>query len=218
MSKRNIFLNKIGLITASFYIKLNGYRICQAISAEERRQSFRLRWEVYLKAGYISPSDYPSKEIQDAYENQSVIFMVCWHDKPVGTIRLTPIHSGSPVFELFNIEEKLDESSTMEIGRLAILEEHRTKSRAATFGLIWAAYTYSQQNGVHWWIGFAPHFLLRSFRPFVNYQLLKTNSVTANNLRARQQLPGYFDKYHNKLAAFKINVDEIKPWRWKKSK
>ena len=218
MNHKYKLLNKLSLFVIYIYVRLNGYRTCKARTEDELRTAFRLRWKIYTEAGYVSGYDYPDGEIKDRYDKEAIIFIVCYHRLPVGTVRLIPIRKGAPIFEFFNIVGQLDKATTAEIGRLAVLKKYRTRDRAATLGLILETYSYSVREKINYWIGFAPRQLLRTFNPFVKYELLEIQSPTLDNLRAREHHAGYFNRYKKDLVVFKINVNEIKPWRWKKSR
>lgn len=112
------------------------YQVIIADTPEARRIHHRIRYAVYcLETGYEDPADYPTGEERDAWDEQSVHFLVR-HRKSgdwVAAMRLVvpsgielPIHGISGV----RVQPELS-GHVAEVSRLCILGAHRSKQPAA---------------------------------------------------------------------------------------
>lgn len=208
----NRIAHLFGTITLDLFVRGHGYTIKIANDDKSLMDAAFIRYAVYSEAGYIDSAQYPSGAMKDEYDNHSVTFVAYHNDHPVGTIRLTPLALGSPVMDLFNLLEVPPLNQTMEIGRFAVLPQAR--GGIASLGLVHEIYRYSCGHDVQWWVGYAPRHVLRRFRKVFRYDTLPIGPLTPRNAEARQKMPGYFQRYGNRIVVFRSKVSDVINWRW----
>ena len=199
----------------NWYPKLLGYTFRRAVTEKDFEIACSIRHAVYTKCGYLAAGEQWENKFHDKYDDISVTFLAFYKRTPIGTIRLTNTRQGSPVFEHFNIinAEALMSEACWEIGRFAVLEEYRKSRRFASVGLIGMCYYHSLANDIHRWVGYGPHYILKSFMLFTKPKTLPLGVLSEAHQEARQVLSGYFHKHGDHLVVFSINIAKTKPWR-----
>lgn len=198
-----------------WYPTLHGYTFRRAVTEKDFEVACSIRHIVYTECGYLDAGEHCENRFHDKYDDVSVTFLAFYKSTPIGTIRLTNTCQGSPVFEHFNIigAEELMGETCCEIGRFAVLEEYRKSKRFASVGLIGMCYYHSLGNNIHRWVGYGPHYILKSFLQFTKPKTLPLGLPSAAHLEAREPLSGYFHKHGDHLVVFSINIARTKPWR-----
>jgi len=204
-----------GLKSFEIFAYLQGYTFRVAQSLSDLEAVYQIRWEVYREAGYIHPASFPDRRMKDRFDEWSFNLLAFHKEKPVGTLRLTPLYKGSPILELFSVAKWPDPQRTMEIGRFAVLAEER-RSRLVALGLIGKMTEWSLKNHFDWWVGYAPHPLLKTFRPLFRYEVLPTLPLGEREKQARQVMAGYFKRYEKWLVVFQSRVEWVTSWHWRK--
>lgn len=199
----------------NWYPKLLGYTFRRAVTEKDFEIACSIRHAVYTECGYLAAGEQWENKFHDKYDDISVTFLAFYKRTPIGTIRLTNTRQGSPVFEHFNIinAEALMSEACWEIGRFAVLEEYRKSRRFASVGLIGMCYYHSLANDIHRWVGYGPHYILKSFMLFTKPKTLPLGVLSEAHQEARQVLSGYFHKHGDHLVVFSINIAKTKPWR-----
>lgn len=201
----------ISLKAAANYARLwvKGYKWGQASTAEELRAVYKLRYDVYLEAGYIKPN---SEELwKDEYDENSVNFYI--KDKEgiyVGAIRLTlGSGKGMPVESYFNLKKKIvGRDHVVEPTRLVIKKEMRGGKRYLMFALGSLIYQYSRKKGITHWYATLPPKLASSFTRFgVEFRKLEQDTPTAKHLEARKEIAGYFEQ--QKLQPYLLDLNDV---------
>ena len=205
-----------GLKSFEIYARSQGYVFREARSKQDLEAVYQIRWKVYKEAGYISPQAYPEQRMSDRFDAWSINLVALYGGKPVGTLRLTPLEKGSPLLDLFAVKELPEYYRTMEIGRFAVLSEARS-SRMVAIGLIGKMSEISLRKKIEWWVGYAPHPLLKTFRKLFRYEVLPTLPVGAKEKAARQSMAGYFQRYERWLVVFQSRVEWVTSWRWREA-
>jgi len=205
---------KLALKHFELYARLRGYTFQIAKDATELEAVYQIRWKVYSEAGYIPPETFRDRRMVDKYDEWSVNFIGFYHEKPVGTIRLTPLSKGSPILNAFVVEKWPDARSTMEIGRFAVLPEVR-HTRIVAVGLVGQMSMYSLNQKIGWWVGYAPRPLLKVFRWLFRYEVIPTLPVGEREQAIRAKTgPGYFGRYGKWIVVFRSRPEWITPWKW----
>ena len=141
------------------------YRVATARTVAELDAAARVRWAVFSEAMHLEPGLLPALreingfDVLDTTEN-----FVCWKgEAAVGTIRLLRpnpavarvqnLPLGLPLEIACRIDDMPARASLAELGRAAILREHR--GSAAIGKLYRAAYEASRGHGITHWIGFS---------------------------------------------------------------
>lgn len=145
---KNVFallFDSIALAFLDIYLYLLGYRACLAKNDQQKQTAYRIRWEVFSDEGFFN-KDFERESWTDRYDTHSIIFLVTYGNKSIGTLLLIDnIESGMALNDYFNV--KVDKGSykshIVEIGRFAIIKKYRERSRLATLALVRAAHNYS---------------------------------------------------------------------------
>ena len=204
-----------GLKSFVWYARLYGYTFRVARSATDLEAVYHIRWKVYQGTGYILAEAHPHQQMKDEYDAWSMNLLACHRGKPVGTLRMTPLDKGSPILELFGVEQWPKPSKTIEIGRFAVLPEVR-KGRIVALGLLAKMNEWSLRSGVEWWVGYAPRPLLKTFYEMIRYEEIPVLPVGEREKAARQKMAGYFERYKKWLTVFRIRTDWVTTWKWHK--
>ncbi len=204
-----------GLKSFAWYARFHGYTFRVAQSAADLDAVYRIRWRVYEEAGYISRNKYPHQRMTDRYDAWSVNLLAFYRGKAVGTLRLTPLSKGSPVWELFRAKQWPEPSKTMEMGRFAVVPEARG-GRIVALGLIGKMSEWALRKRIEWWVGYAPRPLLKIFYEVTRYEEIPMLPVGERERAARQKMVGYFERYEKWLIVFRMRVDWVSSWRWRK--
>ncbi|RMF15392.1 MAG: hypothetical protein D6758_09830 [Gammaproteobacteria bacterium] len=154
--------------------------------------------------------------LRDGFETHSLSFLACYKGQPAGTLRLTPLHLGSPLLRLFNTRVPTDPTATAELGRFAVMPAFRKQGRLVTAGLTAAMFLASVRLGIRWWVGYTPEGLLRSFSQVFDARPLAQPSPDSEHLQARSSMPGYFERYEHQLVCFHAPVASASPAGWLK--
>ena len=142
-----------------------GYRVETARTIAELDAAARVRWIVFSEAMRLAPELLPAlREVNGFDLLDTTDNFVCYQgDEPVGTIRLLRpnpavarvqgLPLGLPLELQCRIEGLPPQVRVAELGRAAILREHRGSS--AIGRLYRAAYEASRRDGITHWIGFS---------------------------------------------------------------
>ena len=204
-----------GIKSFTWYARARGYTFRVARKAADLDTAYHIRWKVYEDAGYVIGKEYPHQRMKDQYDAWSVNLLAFYRGKAVGTLRLTPLSKGSPVLELFRVEKWPEPSKTMEMGRFAVLPEARGE-RIVALGLLVKMSEWALREGIEWWVGYAPRPLLKTFHAVARYKEIPVLPAGERERVARQKMAGYFKQYEKWLIVFRIRMDWISAWRWRK--
>lgn len=142
-----------------------GYRVVKARTVAELDDAARVRWAVFSEAMHLAPGLLPAlREINGFDVLDTTDNFVCYKgDEAIGTIRLLRpnpavarvqgLPLGLPLELQCRIEDMPPRALVAELGRAAILREHR--GSAAIGKLYKAAYEASRLTGISHWIGFS---------------------------------------------------------------
>jgi len=176
---------------------IEGYRIQLAHTKEALQEVYYLRGEVYASQGYF-PSTFASKGLHDDFDPISISWLLRWHEQAVGTIRVTPLKFGKAIiFRYFQGAEEFvgkRKDVSVEVGRLALLKEHR--GGFLPLALLLVAYRWSLRHGYRYLIWGGGSWLYRWIRRIVPDIEMKEVGVTEMGLA---ELGGYFHKYRPRV-------------------
>jgi len=190
------------------WLKCNFYSFRLASSSDDLRKVASLRYKIYKENRYISDEVASSGEWMDAYDTYSVSFLALRHGVPIGSLRLVLGSGDLPVEHYFNITLSSKRAEIAEPSRLVIEKNERGGKRLILFGLGYLAYKYSKKSGIKFWYGTLPSKLSGSFRKLgLNFELIDEMAPTAQNLRHRIEIGGYFAK--SDLKPYVLNLVEV---------
>ena len=204
-----------GIKSFMWYARTHGYTFQVARDERALNAVYRIRWNVYADAGYIAREEYPEQYMEDQYDKWSVNLLASYQGTAVGTLRLTPLSKGSPILDLFRVEQWPTLDKSVEVGRFAVLPEGRN-GRVVALGLLVKMSEWALSEGVEWLVGYAPRPLLKSFYEVAVYKEIPTLPLSERERKARQKMVGYFKRYERWLVVFRIKMDWIRSWRWSK--
>lgn len=145
--------------------EFSSYRVAKANTVAELDIAARVRWQVFSEAMQLKPELLPAlREINGFDVLDTTDNFVCYKDEEaVGTIRLLRpnpavahvqrLPFGLPLELQCRIEDMPPRARVAELGRAAILMEHR--GSPAIGRLYKAAYDASRRDGISHWIGFS---------------------------------------------------------------
>ena len=128
------------------------FRFGRVVSEEVLRDTFRMRYEVYVKEfEFEDPNDHPNGLETDDYEDESIHFAcVNEHDAVVGTIRLVlGSDKGFPIehaTETTFIGKKPHRSKIGEISRLTVSRDLRRRKEDGIYGV--ESYIKKSEGGI----------------------------------------------------------------------
>ena len=134
------------------YLKYGKFKFGEATTEEQKKQIYRLRYEVYaLEFGFENPNDFPDKLEKDAFDPYSVHFIALNEDDDIiGTVRLIlnsekgfPIEHAS---EITDFHDKPSPDKLTEVSRLAVSKNLRRRPEDGIHGI--ESYIPLSQGGV----------------------------------------------------------------------
>ena len=189
--------------------EFGGYEISRATSESERREAYRLRFDVFAEEGLVDPSFFPDQELRDEFDATSTQILVRTQSgELVATTRFVhPSQIGFPTERLFDFDPpRLPRNRLGEYGRLAIKEGHRGGARAPMLGMLKAVFECMLQCGVTHVYAFLSPELARSYARLgcVSHPLVE-RSPSAATRAARAPMRGYFDRQHAYPVLFDLH-------------
>lgn len=133
-------------------IAYDRFRFGQVIDDDVRKDTFRMRYEVYVdEFGFENKADHPNGLETDAYENDSIHF-ACLNetDSVVGTIRLVRnSDKGFPIEHATDLTipgEKPEPDKIGEISRLTVTKDLRRRKEDGMYGV--ESYLKEKEGGI----------------------------------------------------------------------
>jgi len=192
------FRLKLNFIISILYIL--GFRFIVCYDKLGKEASFRMRYDIYGREGYIDPNDYLNNSMCDEYDEHSIHLVGVYKDQLIATARIIQnSNKGFPVEKLFNVKYSYSSDNVAEISRLGIQPEFRSKfgqySRAVMLGMAIRMYKESRKAGIKFWLAGMPEKLAGSFKLFgADFEKLREYTLTRENREARKHVDGYFKK------------------------
>jgi N-acyl-L-homoserine lactone synthetase len=184
------------------------YQISQARNEAEKREAYRLRFEVFSDEGFIDPEYFPDGELRDRFDSVSTQILV--RDRSgrlAATTRFVqPSPLGFPTEALFDFEPPPIERERLgEYGRLAIKDGHRGGSRAPMLGMLKAVFECMLTCGTTHVFAFLTPALARSYAALgCVSERLAERPLTVATRAARAPMRGYFDTQEVKPVLFDL--------------
>lgn len=175
---------------------LSGYSISRVKGPETTRIHDGLVKKIFYESGIFDSKEVELSPLQHGSVAQSVLCEFGRQREPVGAITLIQNDRQLPVQEYFNIRipADVDRSQLAELTRYVISNEHRGVPIVSN-GLLNAAFDYSKQNGIRWWVCCFPSVLAVSFKAFFQQSiLLEQHELTPEHREKRRGREAYFAK------------------------
>lgn len=167
-------------------------------SPEDMTGLYRFRFDVYTGEGYVNPEDYPDKLFRDQFDPYSASVLTLKKGRIIGCGRATHYSVlGLPVLQFFNINfpAEIELPSVVEMGRFMVGPQYRGKARLATLGMSLQLSTYvKRDSSAKWLIAFMSEKVRNAFYEIVPFEILDENPPSKEQLEARTQRQGYWDK------------------------
>lgn len=190
-----------------------GYQIRIGLDDTLERDANRVNAEVWNEKGVKPPADLAS--FGERYNRAvSVWFVVYSGTRPVGAMALLDMRVASVAldYERCAAPPSLDLERTREIGRLAILPEHRGRGQIVLAGLCLEMYLWCRDNGIHMLFSGATPKLFRMYQRFNASARL----ITAPRLPVEDPTKArYFEairRYGGEGCIFTFEVAGGAPW------
>jgi len=166
--------------------------------SDEMAALYRFRFGVYTGEGYVNPEDYPDKLFSDQFDPYSASVLTLKNGRIIGCGRATHYSElGLPVQQFFSINfpAQIDLSSVVEMGRFMVDPQYRGKARLATLGMSLQLSAYVRRDrSAKWLVAFMSEKVRRAFYEIVPFEILDENPPSKDQLAARTQRQGYWDK------------------------
>ena len=165
---------------------------------EDMASLYRFRFDIYTGEGYVNPEDYLDKLFSDQFDPYSASVITLKNGCIIGCGRATHYSVlGLPVQQFFSINfpTHTDLSSVVEMGRFMVGPQYRGKARLATLGMSLQLSTYvKRDSSAKWLIAFMSEKVRNAFYEIVPFEILDENLPSKEQLEARTQRQGYWDK------------------------
>ncbi len=196
--KETVFKLKLDLTL--LILSALGFSFFTCQSKEDRKTSYKLRYEIYGREGYINPDAYLDNLMTDEFDKNSIQILGTFRGRAIATARIIlSSKKGFPVEKLFNIKTYYPKNKTAEISRLGIHPDFRSSnskySRFVMLGVAALMYKESCRIGIDYWLAGMAEKLAGSFKPFgADFEKLREYTPTRENKKARGYIDGYFKR------------------------
>ena len=177
--------SRIGNTLFSSFLKQRGIEIVHAQSSKHKADAYQLRAEIFQNEQLSSDSNqYP-----DRYDGHADIFVAYKNGEAVGTLRTIQLGPGCKTLDYVNVEipKDIQVNQIRELGSLVVKRKYRGKGREIFYGLCNAAYFYSLEHEVQWWLATSRAKEMKSFTGISDsYLELKQKELSSAHVKNRQ--------------------------------
>lgn len=191
---------------------IQGYQVYVANSQADLEQVYRLRYEVYLEKGYITPND--EEMFRDKYDSYSKNVVVKKRGNGiVGALRLAFDNPevGMPVSNYFNV---IDNKAKVEFGRWVVSHKYRsshTEKSIVTILIGLHSYSILLRKRIAVGVMFSS-LKLRSYIKAtfdLDFESAQLGDLTDYNRSQRKEIEDYFKKDIIEVSYISINIKYI---------